>query len=128
MYTYPGTQYFLTDHRPVYEHRQFASRTRQLCIRLLALVKWAGSVSKVDKSAVIMTFLDKQSMLFVDTADKLSQMARQELVSGLRRRLMKRYYVDGCSFFFVIGHNSQPLFLASMESYTPAVIVALFTT
>ena len=59
---------------------QFASRTRQLCIRLLALVKWAGSVSKVDKSAVIMGFLDKQSMLFVDTADKLSQMARQELV------------------------------------------------
>ncbi|XP_043223029.1 mediator of RNA polymerase II transcription subunit 14-like [Amphibalanus amphitrite] len=61
---------------------QFASRTRQLCIRLLALVKWAGSVSKVDKSAGIMAFLDKQSMLFIDTADKLSQMARQELVAA----------------------------------------------
>ena len=65
---------------PLSRRPQFASRTRQLCIRLLALVKWAGSVSKVDKSAVIMSFLDKQSMLFVDTADKLSQMARQEMV------------------------------------------------
>jgi len=31
---------------------QFASRTRQLFIRLLALVKWANSASKVDKCAV----------------------------------------------------------------------------
>lgn len=30
----------------------FAARTRQLFIRLLALVKWASSASKVDKSAV----------------------------------------------------------------------------
>ena len=30
----------------------FAARTRQLFIRLLALVKWANSASKVDKSAV----------------------------------------------------------------------------
>lgn len=30
----------------------FAARTRQLFIRLIALVKWANSVSKVDKSAV----------------------------------------------------------------------------
>ena len=75
---------FSTDSPPS-SRPQFASRTRQLCIRLLALVKWAGSVSKVDKSAVIMSFLDKQSMLFVDTADKLSQMARQEMVrEGLR--------------------------------------------
>lgn len=30
----------------------FSARTRQLFIRLLALVKWANSASKVDKSAV----------------------------------------------------------------------------
>ena len=30
----------------------FASRTRQLFIRLLALVKWANSASKVDKCGV----------------------------------------------------------------------------
>lgn len=30
----------------------FAARTRQLFIRLLALVKWANSASKVDKSTV----------------------------------------------------------------------------
>lgn len=30
----------------------FATRTRQLFVRLIGLVKWANSVSKVDKSAV----------------------------------------------------------------------------
>lgn len=30
----------------------FAARTRQLYVRLLALVKWANSASKVDKSTV----------------------------------------------------------------------------
>lgn len=34
----------------------FAARTRQLFIRLIALVKWANSVSKVDKSAVSNTY------------------------------------------------------------------------
>lgn len=77
----------------------FSARTRQLFIRLLALVKWANSASKVDKSAVsrqckknylriilnlifqsIMNFLEKQSMLFVDTADLLTKMARETLV------------------------------------------------
>lgn len=33
----------------------FSARTRQLFVRLLALVKWASSASKVDKSAVSMT-------------------------------------------------------------------------
>lgn len=85
----------------------FAARTRQLYVRLLALVKWANSASKVDKSTVryiffymlshnrlkytflticcfafqhIMAFLDKQSLLFVDTADMLARMARETLV------------------------------------------------
>lgn len=30
----------------------FSTRTRQLFVRLLALVKWANSASKVEKSAV----------------------------------------------------------------------------
>jgi len=83
----------------------FSARTRQLYVRLLALVKWANSASKVDKSTVryiffyacshlikiynlviyssfqhIMAFLDKQSLLFVDTADMLARMARETLV------------------------------------------------
>uniref|UniRef100_A0A1I8PUW4 Mediator of RNA polymerase II transcription subunit 14 n=1 Tax=Stomoxys calcitrans TaxID=35570 RepID=A0A1I8PUW4_STOCA len=58
----------------------FAARTRQLFIRLIALVKWANSVSKVDKSANIMSFLDKQNMLFVETADMLARMSRETLV------------------------------------------------
>ncbi|KAI1285965.1 Mediator of RNA polymerase II transcription subunit 14 [Halotydeus destructor] len=61
---------------------KFAHKTRQTFIRLLALVKWAGSASKVDKSATIISFLDKQSMLFVDTADNLAKMARESLVQA----------------------------------------------
>lgn len=81
----------------------FSARTRQLFVRLLALVKWANSASKVDKSAVrdilksnyyagisihafifqrIMAFLDKQSLLFVETADMLARMARETLVQA----------------------------------------------
>ncbi|GAB6020174.1 Mediator of RNA polymerase II transcription subunit 14 [Chamberlinius hualienensis] len=69
-----------TDMERKIEIVQFANRTRQLFVRLLALVKWAGSASKVDKCASIMAFLDKQSMLFIDTADMLSRMARETLV------------------------------------------------
>ena len=88
---------------------QFASRTRQLFVRLLALVKWANSASKVDKCGVsvqnslsivgsqcchflvgiiyyilplqmISSFLDQQAVLFVDTADLLARTARDTLV------------------------------------------------
>jgi mediator of RNA polymerase II transcription subunit 14 len=38
----------------------FATRTRQLFVRLLALVKWANSASKVEKSAVMLNFRTKQ--------------------------------------------------------------------
>lgn len=61
---------------------QFANRTRQTFIRLLALVKWAGSASKVEKCANIVTFLDEQSSLFTDTADVLAKMARETLVQA----------------------------------------------
>lgn len=69
-----------TDMERKIEIYNFSARTRQLFVRLLALVKWANSASKVDKSAHIMAFLDKQSVLFVDTADLLARMARETLV------------------------------------------------
>lgn len=61
---------------------QFASSTRQLFVRLLALVKWAASATKVEKCAAIVGFLDKQNMLFVETADILAMMARETLVQA----------------------------------------------
>ncbi|KAJ8684722.1 hypothetical protein QAD02_020515, partial [Eretmocerus hayati] len=69
-----------TDMERKVEIYNFSARTRQLFIRLLALVKWASSATKVEKSAHIMAFLDKQSLLFIDTADILSRMARETLV------------------------------------------------
>ncbi|XP_029175199.1 mediator of RNA polymerase II transcription subunit 14 isoform X3 [Nylanderia fulva] len=69
-----------TDMERKIEIYNFSARTRQLYVRLLALVKWANSASKVDKSTHIMAFLDKQSLLFVDTADMLARMARETLV------------------------------------------------
>lgn len=41
-----------TDMERKIEIYNFATRTRQLFVRLLALVKWANSASKVEKSAV----------------------------------------------------------------------------
>ncbi|XP_055842956.1 mediator of RNA polymerase II transcription subunit 14 isoform X2 [Episyrphus balteatus] len=69
-----------TDMERKIEIYNFSARTRQLFIRLIALVKWANSVSKVDKSAHIMSILDKQNMLFVETADMLARMSRETLV------------------------------------------------
>ena len=71
-----------TDMERKVEIFKFASRTRMLFVRLLALVKWASSVSKVDKSSKIMDFLDRQSLRFTDTADQLAQMARERLVNA----------------------------------------------
>ncbi|XP_064603828.1 mediator of RNA polymerase II transcription subunit 14-like [Liolophura sinensis] len=71
-----------TDMERKIEIVQFASRTRQLFIRLLALVKWANSASKVDKCSEICFLLEKQSMLFVETADMLARMARETLITA----------------------------------------------
>lgn len=46
-----------TDMERKIEIYNFSARTRQLYVRLLALVKWANSASKVDKSAVRYKFL-----------------------------------------------------------------------
>lgn len=45
-----------TDMERKIEIYNFATRTRQLFVRLLALVKWANSASKVEKSAVCIPF------------------------------------------------------------------------
>ncbi|XP_068142124.1 mediator of RNA polymerase II transcription subunit 14 isoform X2 [Drosophila tropicalis] len=69
-----------TDMERKVEIYDYAARTRHLFTRLNALVKWGNSVSKVDKSSQIMSFLDKQNMLFVETADMLARMSRETLV------------------------------------------------
>ncbi|XP_034042041.1 mediator of RNA polymerase II transcription subunit 14 isoform X2 [Thalassophryne amazonica] len=69
-----------TDMERKIEIVQFASRTRQLFVRLLALVKWASNAGKVEKCAMISSFLDQQAVLFVDTADRLASLARDALV------------------------------------------------
>uniref|UniRef100_A0A8C2L8D0 Mediator of RNA polymerase II transcription subunit 14 n=2 Tax=Cyprinus carpio TaxID=7962 RepID=A0A8C2L8D0_CYPCA len=69
-----------TDMERKIEIVQFASRTRQLFVRLLALVKWASNAGKVEKCAMISSFLDQQAYLFVDTADRLASLARDALV------------------------------------------------
>ncbi|XP_060079924.1 mediator of RNA polymerase II transcription subunit 14-like [Ylistrum balloti] len=71
-----------TDMERKIEIVQFATRTRQLFIRLLALVKWASSATKVDKCSEICNLLEQQSMWFVDTADMLAKMARETLVNA----------------------------------------------
>ncbi|KAL3884058.1 hypothetical protein ACJMK2_030281 [Sinanodonta woodiana] len=71
-----------TDMERKIEIVQFAQRTRQLFIRLLALVKWASSASKVDKCGEICNFLEQQSMWFVETADGLAKMARETLINA----------------------------------------------
>uniref|UniRef100_A0A8C7C534 Mediator of RNA polymerase II transcription subunit 14 n=1 Tax=Oncorhynchus kisutch TaxID=8019 RepID=A0A8C7C534_ONCKI len=68
------------DETPKIEIVQFSSRTRQLFVRLLALVKWASNAGKVEKCAMISSFLDQQAFLFVDTADRLASLARDALV------------------------------------------------
>ncbi|CAG0893105.1 unnamed protein product [Darwinula stevensoni] len=68
-----------TDMERKVEIVQFATRTRKLFVRLLALVKWAASVSKVERCAAITAFLDKQSLLFIETADILHRMSKETL-------------------------------------------------
>lgn len=60
----------------------FTNTTRQLFVRLLALVKWAASAGKVEKCASIVNFLDKQSMLFIETADMFAMLSRDTLVQA----------------------------------------------
>lgn len=100
---------------------QYAARTRQLCVRLLALVKWAGSVNKVNKSAGIMAFLDKQSALFVDTADQLALMARRHLSSA---RLPMFHVPVAAELLSTGGYSRLPLCVRERIVPPPSVTPA----
>lgn len=66
-----------TDMERKIEIYNFSARTRQLFIRLLALVKWANSASKVDKSAVSSHY--NYAPLPVSKLSVLSLVAHNEL-------------------------------------------------
>uniref|UniRef100_A0A670YUL8 Mediator of RNA polymerase II transcription subunit 14 n=1 Tax=Pseudonaja textilis TaxID=8673 RepID=A0A670YUL8_PSETE len=83
-----------TDMERKIEIVQFASRTRQLFVRLLALVKWANNAGKVEKCAMISSFLDQQAILFVDTADRLASLARDALVHARLPNFAIPYAID----------------------------------
>ena len=61
---------------------QFATKTRNQFIRLLALVKWASCADRVDKFQAFSSLLDRQSFYFIDTADTLARIARETLVQA----------------------------------------------
>lgn len=71
-----------TDTERKVEIVNFAERTRQLFIRLLALVKWASGASKIEQCMDIVSFLDKQALLFINTADNMANIARTTLVQA----------------------------------------------
>ena len=50
---------------------EFSTRTRQLFVRLLSLVKWASSVGKVVRCSDISNFLDRQ--VYACLINKMSQ-------------------------------------------------------
>ena len=69
-----------TDMERKVEIFNYSARTRMVLVRLLALVKWAGHASKVDKCNSIQMYLDRQGGLLTETADSLARMARETLV------------------------------------------------
>lgn len=71
-----------TDFERKVEIVNFAERTRQLFLRLLALVKWASGASKIEQCMDIVSFLDKQALLFINTADNMVNIARTTLVQA----------------------------------------------
>ncbi|KJH43217.1 mediator complex subunit MED14 [Dictyocaulus viviparus] len=59
---------------------QFAHSTRMLFVKLLAVVKWVKSSKKFESCAAICYLLDQHSQYFVETADRLVTISREELV------------------------------------------------
>ena len=92
-----------TDMERKIEIFNFASRTRMLFVRLLALVRWASSASKVDKCASIVMFLEKQSGLFLDTANQLAGMARETLV----RATLPNFHLPAAAEILTTGSYSR---------------------
>ena len=92
-----------TDMERKIEIFNFASRTRMLFIRLLALVRWASSASKVDKCNSIMMFLDKQANVFLETADQLAKIARETLV----RATLPNFHLPAAAEILTTGDYSR---------------------
>ncbi|CAF0730411.1 unnamed protein product [Rotaria sp. Silwood1] len=61
---------------------KFACRTRQLFIRILAVVKWATTAGKVNACESIQHFLDNRARLIRETSDSLAQLARIRLLDA----------------------------------------------
>ncbi|GMT04540.1 hypothetical protein PENTCL1PPCAC_26714, partial [Pristionchus entomophagus] len=59
---------------------QFAYNTRLLFAKLLAIVKWLKLSKKFDSCWSMCYFIEQQSQTFVETADRLVQLAREELI------------------------------------------------
>lgn len=58
---------------------QFAHSTRMVFVKLLAIVKWLKISKKFEPLASIRFFLDQQSQIFIETADRLVKIIREEL-------------------------------------------------
>ncbi|KAF7635977.1 Mediator of RNA polymerase II transcription subunit 14 [Meloidogyne graminicola] len=58
---------------------QFAHSTRLIFVRLLAIVRWLKSNRKFEPLSSIRFLLDEQAARYVETADKLVEIARNEL-------------------------------------------------
>ncbi|CAF1028589.1 unnamed protein product [Rotaria sordida] len=61
---------------------KFACRTRQLFIRILAVVKWATTAGKVNACETIQHFLENRARLIRETSDCLAQLARLKLLDA----------------------------------------------
>ena len=72
-------------------------------VRLLALVKWASSAGKVEKCANIVMFLEKQSSMFLDTANQMAGMARETLV----RATLPNFHLPAAAEILTTGTYSR---------------------
>ena len=81
----------------------FSSRTRMLFVRLLALVKWASSAGKVEKCSNIVIFLEKQSTMFMESANQLAMMARETLV----RATLPNFHLPAAAEILTTGTYSR---------------------
>lgn len=92
-----------TDMERKIEIFNFSSRTRMLFVRLLALVKWASSAGKVEKCSNIVLFLEKQSTMFMETANQLAMMARETLV----RATLPNFHLPAAAEILTTGTYSR---------------------
>jgi len=92
-----------TDMERKIEIFNFASRTRMMFVRLLALVKWASSAGKVEKCSNIVMFLEKQSGMFLDTANQMAGMARETLV----RATLPNFHLPAAAEILTTGTYSR---------------------